>query len=99
MREIISNEHNGLVVTPGDNASLAVALNLLLADDALADRLGANAQSTIRPSTAPLKTMRAFFASTALRSMDGRVHPLHRQGFFASNRRDCLRGTMITCDC
>ncbi len=48
-REIITDGETGLLVPPADPAALAVAVNRLLDDPALAARLGARARDTIPP--------------------------------------------------
>ena len=53
VREMILNEHNGLVIPPGDVASLAGALKRLLTDGALADYLGRNAREDYETKYSP----------------------------------------------
>lgn len=48
--EIVENDHNGLLVPPGDIASLVVALRALLGDAQLRERLGNAARATIERS-------------------------------------------------
>jgi glycosyltransferase involved in cell wall biosynthesis len=42
--DIVSHEHNGLLVEPGDAAALAAAIERVLAEPGLAERLGAGAE-------------------------------------------------------
>ena len=53
MTEIILHEHNGLQALPGNSASLANALQRLLRNDALADKLGANARTDYQTHFSP----------------------------------------------
>lgn len=45
--EIISDEDTGLLVEPGDSAALAAALQRVLDDSTLAERLGARLQARV----------------------------------------------------
>jgi len=45
--EILTHEANGLLVTPGDEQALAMAIRRLLDDRALRARLGASARQTV----------------------------------------------------
>jgi glycosyltransferase involved in cell wall biosynthesis len=45
--EVVTDEGNGLLVPPNDPDALAAALRRLLADDALRDRLAANAKQSV----------------------------------------------------
>ena len=47
LREVLRDEENGLLVTPGDGAELGAALVRLVEEDALRSALGAEARATI----------------------------------------------------
>lgn len=53
MCEMIAHEHNGLTVLPRDVNGLAGSLSRLLADNDLADRLGANARNDFETKYSP----------------------------------------------
>ena len=48
---LVSDGRTGVVVAPGDPGALARAIDLLLADDALRERLGAAARAAVQPYT------------------------------------------------
>jgi glycosyltransferase involved in cell wall biosynthesis len=47
LKELVTHARTGLLVEPGDPAALRIAINLLLGDEALRRRLGANARTEV----------------------------------------------------
>lgn len=63
--DVVDHERNGLLVPPGDPGSLRAALQRLLADPALAARLGAEARRRAESTLTWAATARAFERSYA----------------------------------
>lgn len=73
-REVIENGVSGLLVPVGDEDAVAAAINRLIEDPALAERLGCNARRTIaeRCNTAAICAQWREYIETVIRRAEGR---------------------------
>lgn len=76
--EIIADNVDGLLVPPRDGAAMRAAIRTLYADEALRDRLAANAVQTVRVKFAPRPLAEQFLAALAESTDPATLHPVQR---------------------
>ena len=76
--EVVADGVSGLLVAPGDKASLERALRRLLADSGLGERIGAAARETVRLRFAPeraLPRLEEIYASLGVQALEAEKIP------------------------